>query len=242
MGEVKISALGGCHVAGYPYEVKEAFPSLLAVQIGGQVVKRVAHLQFVKLPNHLPAIDTLLPSHVLLQMGNYEFCASASTLYKQARRSLSPQSTGKKSSKSSSSNESSVDPIPRASSASFLSKLLAKPKLYARVVTLGLFISILWLCSSQHRQAFRALNACMRQYPATVFLFLSPFPHLDPAVNTLRRLGSWIMRRGVASTANCHWVDSHQLIPRAPTLFYDSGHLNEEGHRHVAAFLAREFF
>jgi hypothetical protein len=248
MGEVKISALGGCHVAGYPYEVKQAFPSLLAMQTEGQVVERMAHLQFVKMPSHLPAIDALHPSHVLLQLGNYEFCASASSLYKQARRSLGLKATGKKnskgtsSSKSTSDSDSSYDSMPRARSATFLNKLLAKPGLYVRVAVLGLFISVLWLCSPQHRRAFRALNACMRQHPATAFLFLSPFPHLDPAVNTLRRLGGWIMRRGVASTTNCHWVDSHQLIQRDLPLFYDSGHLNEEGHRYIAAFLAKNFF
>jgi hypothetical protein len=242
MGEVKISALGGCHVAGYPYEVKQSFPSLLAVQMEGQVVERLAHLQFVKMPTHLLTIDTLRPSHVLLQLGNYEFYASATSLYKQARRSLGLKATGKKNSKSTSKSDSSSDSMPRAGSASFLNKLLVKPRLYVRIVALGLFISVLWFCSPQHRRAFRALNACMQQHPATAFLFFSPFPHLDPAVNSLRRLGGWIMRRGVASTANCHWVDSHQLIQRDSTLFYDSGHLNEEGHRYVAAFLAKNFF
>jgi hypothetical protein len=242
MKKVKISALGGCHVAGYPYEETQAFPSLLAGQMDGQVIERMAHLQFVKLPNHLLTVDTLHPSHVVLQLGNYEFCASAMSLQKQARRSLGLKATGQQKSQSTPSSESKSASIPEVRPVSLLTELLARLKLYVRVVALGLFISVLWLCSSQHRRAFRALNACMRQHPATAFLFLSPFPHLDPAVNALRRLGGWIMRRGIASTANCHWIDSHQLIQRELPIFYDSGHLNEDGHRYVAAFLAKNFF
>jgi hypothetical protein len=232
MEGIRISALGGCHVAGYPYEVKQAFPSLLAAQVHGEVVERIVNLQFVKLPKHLPAIGTLHPSHVLLQLGNYEFCASATTILKQVRRSLGLKSTSKKSSESTASTVSATQP------ASFLGQLLMKTKLYVRVVTLGLITSLLWLCSSQHRRTFRALNACMRQHPNTVFLFLAPFPHLDPAVNALRQLGSWLMRRRIASAPNFYWFDSHQLIERDPAIFYDLGHLNEEGHRYLANKLA----
>ncbi len=231
MREIKISVLGGCHVAGYPYEVQQAFPSLLAAQVHGQIVQRVANLQFVKLPQHLQAIETLPPSYVLLQLGNYEFCASGATLLRQVYRSLGLKSTGKKSSETTASATSAAKPT------SFLSKLLTKVKLYVRVAALGLLTTVLWLCSPQHRRAFRALNACVRQHPNTSFLFLSPFPHLDPAVDALRRLGSWLLRRGLAPAANLHWLDSHQLIQQDPALFYDLGHLSEEGHRYLAAEL-----
>jgi hypothetical protein len=230
---MRISALGGCHIAGHPYETKQAFPSLLAVQTHSQVVERIVNLEFVKLPKHLLAIDTHRPSHVLLQLGNYEFSASAATLLKQVYRSLGVKSTSKKS------HSSTTSTTPTAKPVSFLNKLLIKAKLCVRVVALGLLTSILWLWSSQHRRAFYALNACMRQHPNTVFIFLTPFPHLDPAVNTLRQLGSWLMRRGVASTPNCHWLDSHKLIQRDPAMFYDLGHLNEEGHLYLATKLAR---
>jgi hypothetical protein len=232
MREVKIGALGGCHIAGYPYEVAQAFPSLLAAQIQGQVVARTANLQFVKLPQHLPAIATLHPSLVLLQLGNYEFCASVRTLLRQVRGSLGLKSTGKKGTELSASTALATRP------ASFLDKLLTKPKRYGRVVLLGLLINVLWLCSPQHRQAFRALNAYVQAHPNTAFVFLSPLPHLDPAEDAMRRLGSWLLRRGLLPAANFHWVDSHLLIPRDPSLFYDLGHLNEEGHRNLAAKLA----
>jgi hypothetical protein len=244
MREVRISALGGCHVAGYPYEVAQAFPSLLAAQLRGHVVERTANLQFVKLPEHLPAIETLHPALVLFQLGNYEFCASATTLIKQVRRSLGFKSTGKNRTERTASIASATKPAsftsgqPAALLLSILGKLLTKSKQYVRVVVLGLLISVLWLCSPQHRRAFRALNACVRAHPNTAFLFLSPFPHLDPAVDAMRRLGSWLLRQSLLPAANFYWVDSHLLIPRDPSLFYDLGHLNEVGHRNLAAKLA----
>jgi hypothetical protein len=228
-----MSVLGGCHVGGYPYEAKQAFSSLLAVQSDSQVVERIANLQFVKMPSHLKNIEILHPSHVLLQLGNYEFCTSANNLLKQACGGVGLKSTGKKPTKSVASS------TPTSKPASCRGKLLTTAKLYVRVVALGLPISVLWLCSPPHRRAFRTLNACVRQHPNTRFLFLSPFPHLDPAVNTLRRLGGWLLRRGIASATNFHWLDSHQLIERDPALFYDLGHLNEEGHCCLAAKLAR---
>jgi hypothetical protein len=232
MSGVSISVFGGCHVAGYPYEVQQAFPSLLAGELEGQVVERVANLQFVKLPKHLPLIEAARPSHVLLQLGNYEFCASATSLLTQSYRSIGLQTAGKKSTKSPARTTSTTIP------ASPPDKLPSKKKLYFRVGTLGLLTSVLWLFSPQHRRAFRALNACVRQHPTTSFVFLSPLPHLDPAVNVLRRLGGWLLRRGLARAANFYWLDSHQLIERDPALFYDLGHLNEEGHRQLAAKVA----
>jgi hypothetical protein len=228
--------LGGCHVSGYPYETKQSFTSLLATQSKSQVVERIANLQFVKIPQHLQSIEIMRPSHVLLQLGNYEFCASTASLFKQARGGLGIKFTGKKSSES---TDSATLTLTAAEPASSRGNLLIMTKLYIRVVALGLLISVLWLCSPPHRRAFRTLNACVRQHPNTKFLFLSPFPHLDPAVNTLRRLGGWLLRRGITSAANVHWVDSHQLIARDPALFYDLGHLNEEGHCCLAAKLAR---
>jgi hypothetical protein len=244
MREVKISVLGGCHIVGYPYEVAQAFPTLLAAQIQGQVVARTANLQFVKLPQHLPAIETLHPSLVLLQLGNYEFCASVTTLLQQVRRSLGLKSTGKNHTERTAGIASATKPAsftsgpPATLLLSFRGKLLTKSKQYVQVALLGLLISVLWLCSPQHRRAFRVLNACVRAHPKTAFLFLSPFPHLDPAVDAMRRLGSWLLRRGLRPAANFYWVDSHLLIPRDPNLFYDLGHLNEEGHRNLAAKLA----
>jgi hypothetical protein len=232
MTEMTISVLGGCHVGGYPYEVKQAFPTLLAAQNEAQVVERIANLQFVKLPQHLLAIEMLRPSHVLFQLGNYEFCASTTTLLKQVRSVLGFKSTCKKS------IESIASATPAAKTASLLSKLLATAKLAIRVGALGLLISVFWLCSPQHRRVFRALNACVRQHPNTEFLFLSPLPHLDLAVDTLRRLGGWLLRLGIAPATNLHWLDSHQLIQRDPALFYDLGHLNEKGHSYLAAKLS----
>jgi hypothetical protein len=110
------------------------------------------------------------------------------------------------------------------------------------VAGLGLLLGVLWRCSPVHRRTFRALNAYLRQSPDTQFIFLSPFPHLDPTVNSLRRLGGWLLRRGLTQIPNCHWLDTHQLLPLEPALFADSGHLSERGHHLLAQSLAATYF
>jgi hypothetical protein len=230
--KMRISVLGGCHVNGYPYESNQSFPSLLAMQSESQVVERIANVQFVKMPQHLQNIERIRPSHVIMQLGNYEFCASAVSLLKQACSVLGLKLTAKKG------TENTARATSTAKFASSQSKLLTSAKLYMRVVALGIPMSVLWLCSPPHRRAFRMLNMCVRQHQSTRFVFLSPFPHLDPAVNTMRRLGGWLLRLGIASAPNFHWLDSHQFIERDSTLFYDLGHLNEEGHCYLATKLA----
>jgi hypothetical protein len=217
MAHARLVILGGCHVAGYLIDPIQAFPALLGVE----VVAQVATLQFIQLPKHLGAVQELRPSHVILQLGNYEFSASLRLLLKQYARVLGIRWRAAKAGR----HGIAKDPV--------TAPVLQSPR-YGRVAGLGLLISGLWVGSALHRRAFRAVNACMQQHPTTQFIFLSPLPHLDPAVNALRRLGGWLLRRGLKRVANCHWLDSQQLLRREPALFVDQGHLSERGHRLLA--------
>jgi hypothetical protein len=218
MAHARLVILGGCHVAGYLIDPAQAFPALLGIE----VVAQVATLQFIQLPKHLGAVKELRPSHVILQLGNYEFSASLRLLLKQYARVLGIRLRAAKAGR-----DKAMYPVQADA------PVLQAPR-YGRVAGLGLLISGLWVGSALHRRAFRAVNTCMRQHPATQFIFLSPLPHLDPAVNALRRLGGWLLYRGLKRLANCHWLDSHQLLRREPALFMDQGHLNEQGHRLLA--------
>ena len=88
--------LGGCHVAGYAISSAHAFPKLLAELHQGEVVAQVPNLSFVQLPEHLAAIHALHPSHVVLQLGNYEFSASWRRMGHQLCRAVGVRPKNKK--------------------------------------------------------------------------------------------------------------------------------------------------
>ena len=231
MISAKIVALGGCHVVGYPFEQFDAFPNLLCGLINGELVGQVGNLQFVRLPDHLARFRGLQPSHVILQFGNYEFSASFYHVIRQFKRAfglrVSPPSPSFGSSGSSSGSTyqtNSVDALPARS----------KMGHYARLTGLGSVTASIWLFSSQYRLVFQAINRYMAQCPDTTLIFLSPLPCLDPVANSLRRLGSRLLRRGLASQPNCHWLDTHQVIGTDPRFFADPSHLSKIGHQALA--------
>ncbi len=232
MKNVEIVALGGCHVTGHCVGPDKAFPALLGKLLNGQVVAQVSHLQFVNLPQHLALVGALRPSHVVLQLGNHEFSASLPALLHQCRRAFIARPIAKKPAENAAPIGGSL--APPASPA-------ACPAYHARVAVLSLLTAALWLLSAHHRRSFRALNACMRQYPETTFVFLSPFPCLAPADNALRDFGGWLLRCRLASLPNRHWIDSHRLLRADRKLFVDSWHLNKQAHRALAYSLAAAF-
>ena len=233
---VEIVALGGCHILGHPISQDHSFPSLLAEMLGGEVVMRVGHLQFMRLPEHLAAVGALRPSHVVFQLGNYEFSASLRRSMGQFKRAFGAQ-PNKKSSVSSRSLSSSSSAAGSAVAPGREAWLVH----HARVAGLRLLAAAPWRLSPRHRNAFRTLNEFMRQHPDTDFIFLSPFPCLDPAANALRRLGGRLLRGGLASLPNCHWLDTHRLLRPNSSLFIDQLHLNYDGHQVLAQGLAAKF-
>jgi hypothetical protein len=225
MKQVEIVVLGGCHVVGYPIGNNEAFPTLLGDLLQGKIVRQVPYLKFTHLPEQLPLLTELRPSHVVLQLGNYEFTASLRGLLQQYGYRIS----------------ASKKPI---SDAALVAQQAAHESLparairYARVVLLGLLTVLLWLFSTQHRRSFRVLNAYIKTHPDIKFVFLSPFPCLQPADNAIRHLGSWLLRHRLVTQPNQHWVNSHQLLFPNKRLFVDGSHLNQCAHRVLAYGLA----
>lgn len=236
MKRVEIAVLGGCHIVGHPIGPAYAFPLLLSEMLGGEVVARVPHLQFVRLPEHLADIGALRPSHVVLQFGNFEILASFRYLMHQLRRAFGPPPPAKaKGAPAPAASESAAPPPVEAAT---VPPPVAWPAFYARVAGLGALLAVLWLYSPRYRRAFRALNGFMRQHPDTAFIVLAPFPCLDPADNALRRFGGRLLRRRLAALPNCHWLDAHQLLGADPKLFADRVHLNQQAHRALAHGLA----
>lgn len=237
MKSTRIIVLGGCHVVGYPIGQNNAFPTLLAELVDGEVIKQVPNLQFLRVVNHLACIEETQPSHVVLQLGNYAFSASFYHVMRQFKRAFDlPVNT---TSSDSSSNDSGSGTV-RTNS---VDALPAKGWLDAclRVAGLGAMTITIWFFSSKHRKVFQALNECIARNPNTAFFFLSPLPCLDPPANTLRRLGGWLLRRGLHKSPNCHWLDSHKVIDTTPRYFTDPSHLSRTGHEALGRLLANFF-
>jgi hypothetical protein len=244
MDKIRLMVFGGCHVVGYAINPSRAFPILLKDLLDGELIAQIPHLKFVRLPRHLAAIEQAQPSHVVFQLGNYEFSASLREVmrqFKQAFGSQSPlKSSGTGSSSSSSSVTRSIDDADLEPSEPSASSFVAKLKYCFRVLGLGLITAFMWSVSAQHRRAFRELNAYMRSHPQTQFTFLSPFPCLAPAHNMLRDFGGWLLKRRLAFLPNCHWVNSQQLLLPTAQFFVDQLHLNEHGHCTLANRLAND--
>lgn len=233
MNEPTIAVLGGCHVAGYALTDEDAFPVLLARLLNGTLVEQVANLQFIQLPKHLVLLEDLRPTHVVLQLGNYEFSASFRLLIRQFRRAFDltpPAKPNQSASQSASSNSSNI-----VSHAVPCRNWLAE---HIRVAGLGLLTATLWLTSAKHRRTFRALNESIARCPDITFILLSPFPCLEPAANTMRQFGGRLMRRRLRKQPNLCWLDSHQVLRADRELFVDQLHLNWEAHRMVARRIA----
>ena len=215
---------------------EEAFPVLLAQLLDGTLVGQVANLQFIHLPKQLASVEDSRPTHVVLQLGNYEFSASFRLLIRQFKRAfnlIEPAQPSRASRKSGSSEFSKVasQDIPAIPHRGWLAESL-------RVAGLSVLTATLWLTSAKHRQAFRALNESIQRCPDITFIALSPFPCLEPAANTLRRFGGQLMQRGLRKQPNLFWIDSHRLLRADRSLFVDQLHLNGEAHRMLAHRIA----
>lgn len=233
MKPVELFVLGGCHVAGFPIGADQAFPSQLSELLGGSLVGEVSYLKFTHLPEHLRLIDQLQPSHVVLQLGNYEFADSFRPLLEQLRAVVSPRWPA-----STKASKPSPTTKPDADAASPGAGPIRPLHHWARVGGLGLLTALLWLLSPAHRRSFWALNACIRRHPGTSFVFLSPFPSLNPTQNIVRHFGGWLLHRRLVARGNCYWLDSHRLLRPDKQLFVDATHLNRHGHRVLAYGLA----
>jgi hypothetical protein len=236
MKAVEIVVVGGCHVAGYPIGPEQAFPAQLSELLGGRLVGQVSYLKFTRLPEHLRLIDQLRPSHVVLQLGNHEFADSFRPLLRQLGAVFRQPWAGGPAS------PPTQPPAPAGPAAALPSsgagQPAARPRHWLRVGGLSLLTALLWLLSPLHRRSFWALNACIRRHPGTDFIFLSPFPTLNPTQNAVRHFGGWLLHRQLVARANCHWLDSHRLLRPHQELFVDPSHLNRHAHRVLAYGLA----
>jgi hypothetical protein len=232
MKPVELFVVGGCHVSGYPIGANHAFPTQLSELLGGRIVGQVPYLKFTRLPEHLRLIDQLRPSHVVLQLGNHEFANSFQPLLQQLRGVFSsPLPVRAASTK----HPLAPNPEVEAAAAHGLSLPLRH---WVRVGGLSLLTALLWLLSPTHRRSFWALNACIRRHPGTSFVFLSPFPSLNPTQNAVRRFGGWLLHQRLVARPNCHWLDSHRLLRPDEQLFVDTSHLNRRAHQVLAYGLA----
>jgi len=241
MKTIKVLALGGCHIAGYPVGEKYAFPQLFGRLLASEPGETVANIQLASLPQHLARVAEQRPSHVLLQLGNYECADSFRLLLRQldspALHKLSASSAWSDWSARSATSSSTTNGDDQTAGAGTTAGAPGwRQTLHRGLRTAGLasLLLSLWVLGRRYRRAFAALNACIAQNPDTVFLCLTPFPSLNPTINTLRRLGGCLMQRRLAAHPNLQWLDTHRLLRPARQLFADESHLNQAAHEVVA--------
>lgn len=230
MKQPGVLIIGGCHVAGFPVGPAHSFSTLLNELTSGQVVRQVAYVGLAHLPQHLTLVDELCPSHVVLQLGNFELSDSFSHLLRQAGLATSSQKSAASALKDKS---AACDSAPATAGLG-----RGRWRQWGRTAGLSLLLLVLWFGGRLHHRNLRALQACIRCHPQVTFVFVSPLPSLNPTLNALRRLGGWLLRRQVVVAPNCYWLDSHQLLRPANTLFSDPGHLSAYAHRALAYGLA----
>jgi hypothetical protein len=260
----RVVVWGGCHVVGYPLGPAHSFTTKLCELGETDVVGQVANLSFLRMPNQLATLRELQPTHIVLQLGNYEFSASFSHVWRLFIKAFNQKSDKGKPASSDSNSNRSVDKSADATAANqesgngkptsignssdrAVDKSIDAPpartklEYYSRVGGLSLLTVLTWLLSSRYRRAFQHLNECVMQYPGTAFFVLSPLPCLDPAANTVRRLGGWLLRNGLHNQPNLHWLNTHEVIATDPRFFADLSHLNDAGHYALALRLDNAF-
>ena len=236
--------VGGCHVAGYHIAPAQAFPVILSRQVGSNLVGQVPHVAFAHLPAHLATIAALAPTQVVFQLGNYECTASGRLLLQRLLPAVATKLNKPVGAVPAGAVPAGAIPagaVPAGAVPAGAVPAGAVPAgavQYLRAAGAGLLNAALWCGAPRYRRSLRALNAYMRQHPTTTFVFLSPFPCRPAADNAMRRFGGWLLRRRLARLPNCHWVDTHALLPADARLFADPWHLNESGHQLVASGLA----
>jgi hypothetical protein len=233
MKHPEILLLGGCHVAGYLVGPENAFSTKLSALLNGKIVGQVARVRVIDLPQYLQLIEEKRPTHVVLQLGNHEFSASLPLMLRQFTRALgrvpAARKPGATPSEPASSPAASL-PAPSSPAPSRFYRL--------RVLGLSLLTTLLWVFAKQYRRSIKALNTCMKRYPDTAFIFLSPFPCRPAADNAVRDFGGWLLRHRVAALPNRYWLDSHQVLHPDRELFTDPWHLNAQAHTALAYCLA----
>lgn len=226
----EIILLGGCHVNGYLVGQENSFSTKLRDLLNGRIVDQVAHVRIIDLPKHLKLIEEKRPTHVVLQLGNHEFSASSQLMLRQLTRAMGRVPSPSKPATTqggSSGSAAAAGPPPTLG------------RFYRlRVLSLSMLTTILWLFTKQYRHSIKALNACMKRHPDTVFIFLSPFPCRQAADNAVRDFGGWLLRHRLADLPNRYWLDSHQVLHPDRELFTDPWHLNEQAHTALAYSLA----
>lgn len=231
MKNLEMVVLGGCHIIGWPNSKTRAFPALLGELVNADVVALIPHLKLTQLAEKLAVVDELRPTHVVLQLGNYEFTGYLKSLLHQFSRVFDAQFVEQNLVKY-------AEEAASAASAAGTPPPAGRPAYYARVAAASLLISASWLFSRQYRAGFRALRACVQRHPNTEFIFLSPLPCLPPADSALRRFGGWLLRHRLPRQPNVHWLNSHRLLPASRKVFADQAHLNDRGHQVLAHGLA----
>lgn len=229
---IKIVAVGGCHVVGYPAGMP-GFMSFVSHYLRQEEVEHSCSLYGTFNLNSIAAISNVLnkqqPDVLIVQMGNYEF---QSDLLKRTRKLVGLSS----SSKFSEVLKVEHGVTTRNPNRVFTPTLLQHLKLMLKrvwVALVGKYLINVAELSAQAEQFFAWLSEQNTKH----VVILSPLPAFDRTVQPLRKIGASLFCR-LSRKYNFEYVDVMKLVGGGNDVFFDNIHLNVHGHELVGKAVA----
>ncbi len=245
--ELKILAVGGCHVAGYPFDPSKSFINLVFPASRGNQVCSIARLPLTRGAKVREALEQDSYDVLVLQVGNFESVFSLKAILGFWKRKLgmrSPRQSSSLSSPSGSGSEESWQPT--------IEEIKGSRK-FAMMEKLRGVLFVLWMLSGGSLRMRRRLNGRLNAFwaeiedvlPATTIVVL-PLPTVMRTTNRLRIiLGRLLMKRLAAREFGGRCIvgfplEAYRLQGRFRDLHHltDAGHLSRQGHR----LLARQLY
>ncbi|MBC9909142.1 SGNH/GDSL hydrolase family protein [Chitinophaga varians] len=237
MKNIKVLAIGGCHIAGYGLpNQKDNFVDVLISAVNSEEITFEKKTQeYVALKNFRQKTDNIhefAPHILLIQLGNHEFTFS---LKKELFSSLKLKKKKKVV------RETSADTPPAAKAG-----MVSRPQ-YLKVVVKSWFKLAFDTLVSVTEKKLQVRKAELRQFIELLdqlnydIILLSPFPVLDKFDQKTRRSASKVIEHHEFRNKKIRYINTHALVPQKRTYFQDPIHLNKEGHLRIANKLQSVF-
>ncbi len=231
MKNIKVLAIGGCHVAGFGLQDQRVgFVDLLISSVTSDqitVLKKIeSPVSLKKFLQKTNNIHEFSPDVLLIQLGNYEFTFGFKN---QLYSSLNIKQDKKKVvTETSYSPHSSCGT--RTVSLSEYRKIWLKSWLK---IGLNTFVSFINKNLQKKEAELGQFMNTLDQLNYNIIL-MSPLPVLDEFVQKTRDSASKVLRNHDFKNQKIRYIDSKKLVPKKRMYFQDLYHLNEAGHFQVA--------
>lgn len=238
MKNIKVLAIGGCHVVGYGLSnQKDNFVDVLISSVNSEEIifekKAQAHVSLKNFLQETDNIHQFAPDILLIQLGNYEFSPS---IKQELFSSLKLKKKEKKAVREAGSD---TQPSPKAEVVSQSQYIKVLVKSWFKIA-FDTFAFVTKKKMKVRKTELKQLMTTLDQLNYNIIL-LSPFPVLDRFVQKTRRSANKVLENHEFRNKKIRYIDAHTLVPHKRTYFLDPNHLNKEGHSRIANKLQAVF-